>query len=84
MNFNNPYWFAAFLLLPVVWYFYRESMKKKKALAIKFSNISLIKEAGAGKSKAKEIIFYMNIILITLLVIALADLIYRLRRPKKV
>ena len=73
MNFVNPYWFAAFLLLPVVWYFYKRSLKKKKALAIKFSNISLLKEAGAGKSKAKEVLFYLNILLIALLVTALAD-----------
>jgi Ca-activated chloride channel family protein len=73
MIFNNPYWFAAFLMLPVVWYFYRESLKKKKAFAIKFSNISLIKEAGAGKSKAKEVLFYLNLLLIVLLITALAD-----------
>jgi len=73
MNFLNPYWFAALLLLPVVWYFTREYVKKKKSLAIKFSNISLIKEAGAGKSKAKEVLFYLNLLLIALLVTALAD-----------
>jgi Ca-activated chloride channel family protein len=73
MNFENPLWFAAFLLLPVVWYFYRKSVKKKKALAIKFSNITLIKEAGIGKSKAKEVLFYSNLLLIALLVTALAD-----------
>jgi len=73
MNFVNPLWFAAFLLLPLVWYFYRRSLKKKKTLAIKFSNISLIKEAGAGKSKAKEILFYLDILLIVLLITALAD-----------
>lgn len=73
MNFVNPYWFAAFLLLPIVWYFYRESIKKKKSLAIKFSNISLIKESGIGKSKAKEVLFYLNLLLIALLIMALAD-----------
>jgi Ca-activated chloride channel family protein len=56
-----------------VWYFYRGSVKTKKSLAIKFSNISLIKEAGSGKSKAKEVLFYLNLLLIALLVIALAD-----------
>ena len=73
MNFDNPAWFMALLLIPVIWYFYKRSVKKKKAAAIMFSNISLIKEAGAGKSKAKEILFYMHILLIAVLVIALAD-----------
>ena len=73
MNFENPIWFTALLLIPVVWYFYGKALKKKKALAIKFSNISLIKEAGTGKSKAREVLFYMNILLIALLVTALAD-----------
>lgn len=73
MNFENPYWFAALLIIPIVWYFYSESVKKKKALAMKFSNISLLKEAGLKKSKAKEVLFYMNLLLIVLLVTALAD-----------
>jgi len=83
MNFLNPYWLAAFLLLPVIWYFYRESLRKKKSLAIKFSNISLIKEAGAGKSRAKEVLFYLNLILIALLVTALADLHIPLTQTKE-
>jgi Ca-activated chloride channel family protein len=85
MNFVNPYWFAAMLLLPVVWYFYRESIKKKKSLAIKFSNISLIKEAGIGKSKskAKEVLFYLNLLLIALLITALADPHIPLKQTKE-
>ena len=83
MNFDNPLWFVALLLLPVVLYFYRKSIKKKKALAIKFSNISLIKEAGMGKSRAKEVLFYMNILLIALLVTALADPHIPLKQTKE-
>ena len=83
MNFENPLWFAAFLLVPAVWYFYRESLKKKKALAIKFSNISLIKEAGMGKSRAREVLFYMNILLIALLITALADPHISLKQTKE-
>jgi Ca-activated chloride channel family protein len=83
MNFENPLWFAALLLLPVVWYFYRESVKKKKALAIKFSNISLIKEAGIKKSNAKDILFYLNLLLIILLVTALADPHIPLKQTKE-
>lgn len=73
MNFENPIWFAALVLIPVIWYFYKRSIKKKKAAAIKFSSISLIKEAGGGKSRARDILFYMNILLIILLITALAD-----------
>jgi Ca-activated chloride channel family protein len=83
MNFGNPLWFAALLLLPLVWYFYRESVKKKKALAIKFSNISLIKEAGIKKSNAKEVLFYLNLLLIILLVTALADPHIPLKQTKE-
>ncbi len=83
MNFENPLWFTALLLLPFVWYFYRESMKKKKALAIKFSNISLIKEAGIKKSKAKEVLFYLNLLLLFLLVGALADPHIPLKQTKE-
>ncbi len=73
MNFENPIWFAALVIIPLIWYFYKISVKKKKAAAIKFSSISLIKEAGGGKSRAKDILFYMNILLIILLITALAD-----------
>ena len=83
LNFGNPLWFAALLLIPVVWYFYRKSIKKKKSLAIKFSNISLIKEAGMGKSRAKEVLFYMNILLVALLVTALADPHIPLKQTKE-
>ena len=83
MNFENPLWFAALLLLPVVWYFYRKSIKKKKSLAIKFSNISLIKEAGMKKSRAKEVLFYLNLLLIVLLVTALADPHIPLKQTKE-
>lgn len=83
MNFENPLWFAALLILPVVWYFYRESVKKKKALAIKFSNISLIKEAGIKKSNAKDVLFYLNLLLLVLLVSALADPHIPLKQTKE-
>ncbi len=83
MNFGNPLWFAALLLLPLVWYFYRESVKKKKSLAIKFSNISLIKETGIKKSNAKEVLFYLNLLLIILLVTALADPHIPLKQTKE-
>jgi len=83
MNFENPLWFAALLLLPVVWYFYRRSVKKKKALAIKFSNISLIKEAGIKKSNSREILFYLNLLLLVLLVGALADPHIPLKQTKE-
>ena len=73
MNFQDPIWFIGLLIVPVIWYLYREAVKKKKAAAIKFSNISLLKEAGAGKTRAKDILFYFNILLVILLITALAD-----------
>ena len=84
MNFENPLWFAALLLLPVVWYFYRESIKKKKALAIKFSNISLIKEAGMEKIKSKGSPFlFESTFDRSLLVSALADPHIPLKQTKE-
>lgn len=83
MNFDNPSWFTALLLIPVIWYFYREAIKKKKAAAIKFSSISLIKEAGAGKSKAKGVLFFMHILLIAILITALADPHIPLKQTKE-
>ena len=73
MNFHDPLWFIALLIVPVIWYFHMKAKKKKKAAAIKFSNISLLKEAGTGKTRAKDILFYLNILLIILLITALAD-----------
>lgn len=83
MRFENPLWFIALLLIPALYYFYIKSIKKKKAAAIKFSSISLIKEAGLNKSKAKEVLFFMNVLLIILLVIALADPHIPLERTKE-
>ncbi len=83
LSFGNPFWFIGFLLIPVIWYFHRESLKKKKAAALKFSNISLIKEAGVPKSKAKGILFFVHILLIIVLITALADPHIPLKQTKE-
>jgi len=83
MNFENPFWFTALLLLPLIWYFHKKSIKKKKAAAVRFSNISLLKEAGIKKSKAKEVLFFIHIVLIAMLITALADPHIPLKQTKE-
>ncbi len=83
MRFEHPLWFITLILIPLLWYFYRESIKRKKADALKFSNISFLKYAGAGGSKVKDILFIMHLLIIILLIIALADPHIPLKKAEK-
>lgn len=75
MKFLQPEWFLGFILIPVIWYFHNKAIKKKKKAAIKFSNLNLIKLAGGGQKKTKrdKVLFYIHIILLISLIIALAN-----------
>ncbi len=53
--------------------FLQGSGQKEKGCCYKVQQYLFIKEAGAGKTRAKNILFYLNILLIILLIIALAD-----------
>jgi len=83
MNFRESVMVCCFIASSPGVVFLQGIREKEKALAIKFSNISLIKEAGIKKSNAKEVLFYLNLLLIILLVTALADPHIPLKQTKE-
>ena len=85
LNFVNPEWLFALLIIPLFIYLYYRIMKKKKRVALKFSNISFIKKAGLGQktSRRNTILFLLTLLSIASLVIGLADPHIPLKQTKK-
>lgn len=85
MNFLNPKFLWLILFIPIGIFYYVKSLKKKKAAAIKFSNLGLIKKATAGKKYRwrRDIIFYLTIAILLSLIMGLADLHVPLKRTKE-
>ncbi len=75
MHFEQPQWLILFALVPMIYYLYHFSAHKRKASAIKFSNIALLKTAMKGKSGRyrTRALFYLNMIIVISIIFALAD-----------
>lgn len=86
-NFFNQEYLILLAAIPIIYYFYRRSLKKKKKLAMQFSNLGLIKQAMQSSShKPKNIdklLFAINLFVILLLILALADPHIPLKQTKK-
>jgi len=75
MNFANPQYLVLFGLLPLVYYIYVSSQRKKRLSAIKFSSLSLIrKSVNSGISaKRNRVIFVVEMLVLVSLVFAISD-----------
>ncbi len=79
-------WVLVFLLLiPILYYLYRIIIQKKKKAAIKFSNIGFIKSALGDKkiSRRNDMLFYLSLLVLTLMIIGFADPHIPLKQAKK-
>ncbi len=83
MNFLNPYWLIGLMFLPLIYLIHYYANKKKKAAAIKFSNLGLIKSAIGKKSKRHLWLFILYMTILGLLVLALSDPTLPLKQTKK-
>lgn len=75
MHFEQPQWLILFAIVPMVYYLYRAGEQKKKAAAIKFSNVSLLRSAMSGRDAGyrSRVIFYVNLIVLISVIFALSD-----------
>ena len=75
MNFANPQYLVLFGLLPLVYYIYVSSQRKKRLSAIKFSSLSLIRRSVDSGLSAKRgrFIFIVEMLVLVSLVFALSD-----------
>ncbi len=75
MYFAEPQWLVLFALVPMIYYLYHFSAHKRKAAAIKFSNVALLRTAmkGSGGRQRARVLFYLNMVIVVCVIFALAD-----------
>lgn len=79
-------WILLFLIfIPIIYYFYKKILKRKKRDAIKFSNIGFIKSALGNKKKSKrnEIMFYLSLLVLVFMIIGFANPHIPLKQTKE-
>jgi len=70
LGFSEPARLLLLLIIPAIYYAYTIHRKKKRASALKFSNLGLIKEASGKKHSLRQNLpFYLLLLAITLLIL---------------
>ncbi len=83
-GFLEPARLLLLLIIPVIYYAYTIHLQKKRASALKFSNIGIIKEASGKKHSLRQNLpFYILLFAITLLITGLADPHIPLKQAKE-
>ncbi|MBP2132782.1 Ca-activated chloride channel family protein [Methanomicrobium sp. W14] len=74
-GFYHPLWLLGLLTLPVLWYYYQYSLKKRKQSAMAFSRVAILKTAlgDSKKSKRPMNLFILALLALGLLFVGLAD-----------
>lgn len=85
LTFLNPEFLWLLFFVPVTIWVYHISLKKRRKSALKFSNIGIIKKASAGNNYKwrKHIMFILTALLISSLILALADPHIPLKKTKE-
>jgi len=79
-------WVLIFLaFIPILYYFYKKIIQKKKKDAIKFSNIGFIKSALGDKKKSKrnELMFYLLLLVLIFMIIGFSNPHIPLKQTKE-
>ena len=83
-RFLEPARLLLLLIIPVIYYAYTTHLQKKRASALKFSNLGIIKEASGKKHSLRQNLpFYILLFAITLLITGLADPHIPLKQAKE-
>jgi len=83
-GFLEPVRLLLLLIIPAIYYAYTIHRKKKRASALKFSNLGMIKEASGKKHSLRQNLpFYILIFAIALLITGLADPHIPLKQAKE-
>ncbi|RLG29168.1 aerotolerance regulator BatA [Methanosarcinales archaeon] len=73
-GFSEPVRLLLLLTIPAIYYLYTVHQKKKRASSLKFSNLSIIKEASNNKTSIRRNLpFYILLLAIILLMLGLAN-----------
>lgn len=79
-------WVLIFLaIIPILYYFYKRIIQKRKKDAIKFSNIGFIKSALGNKKKSRrdEVLFYLSLLVLAFMIIGFANPHIPLKQTKE-
>lgn len=83
-GFNNPTILLSLLIIPVLYAAYRIAMGRKREAAMRFSRVSLIKQAAKGQKNLRvHALFWIPLAAITLLLIGFADPHIPLKQTKE-
>lgn len=83
-GFNHSVVLVGLLIVPIIYLLYKIAMKQKKASAIKFSRVGLIKKAAVKqKNWRAHAIFWMTTIAIVFLIVGFADPHIPLKQSKE-
>jgi len=73
LDFGEPRALAALAVAPLLLYLYREYLKKKKKLAMKFSSVGIVKSVAPKKNFRMHLPFILMFLAASLMVLGLAD-----------
>jgi len=84
-GFETPVILIGLILIPLLLLIYKKILEKKKKQAIKFSNLGFLKSALGNKKQLKRgnKLFYLNILILSLLIIGLANPHIPLKQTKE-
>ncbi len=83
-RFMEPIWLIALIIIPLVLYLYFWAMQRGRKVAIRFSNLDLIKRAGGKKAVNRErILLLITLLSLASLIVALSDPHLPLKRIKE-
>lgn len=83
ISFLYPKYLYGLILVAVLYYFCNLGLKKKRKLAIRFSNLGFIKDLKLKQPQIEKTFLYMYLITLTLLIVGLADPHLPLKRAKE-
>jgi Ca-activated chloride channel family protein len=83
VSFQHPVALWLLLLIPALFAFYFQALKRKKQAALRFSSLGLIKSAGHAVSWRRDIIFYMTLAALAILIFGLSDPHIPLKRSQE-
>lgn len=84
-GFETPWVLIFITAMPIIYYFYKKIIDKKKKDAIKFSNLSFIKSALGDKNKLKRTntLFYLSLLILFFMIIGFAQPHIPLKQTKE-
>lgn len=73
-GFGDPRALLLLIVVPAAYYFYRIHLKKKRASALKFSSLDIVKGAAGKRSTVREhLTFYLLLFSVSMMVVGFAD-----------